>query len=234
MEAIILAGGMGTRLQSVVQSVPKPMAPIRSRPFLEYLLDYLVEQGVQRVILSVGYRAEQITTYFRDRHQSHYRSCQLDYCQESQPLGTGGAVRQALQQVQSDQVIIANGDTLFNVPLRQMMAFHRFQQADLTLALKPMQHGDRYGNVVLVGTQVQQFEEKQYRAESLINGGIYVARTDLLNQWTAAEKFSLETDVIEPNLDRFNVQGFIAEGYFIDIGIPADFERAQTELGVFV
>jgi D-glycero-alpha-D-manno-heptose 1-phosphate guanylyltransferase len=97
-----------------------------------------------------------------------------------------------------------------------------------------MQHGDRYGNVVLVGTQVQQFEEKQYRAESLINGGIYVARTDLLNQWTAAEKFSLETDVIEPNLDRFNVQGFIAEGYFIDIGIPADFERAQTELGVFV
>jgi D-glycero-alpha-D-manno-heptose 1-phosphate guanylyltransferase len=239
MEAIVLAGGLGKRLRSVVQSVPKPMAPIGSRPFLAVLLDYLLEQGVERVILSVGYRAEQIQDYFGDR----YRTCQLHYSVETSPLGTGGAVRQALHQVESEQVLLINGDTLFQVPLGSMLSFHQAQQADLTLALKPMQHGDRYGNVLLQGTRVRQFEEKQYRVESLINGGVYLLRSDLLNALdlsglsanvSANAPFSLETDVIEPALDALNVQGFVVDQYFIDIGIPADFERAQVELGALV
>lgn len=230
MEAIILAGGLGTRLQSVLHGLPKPMAAIGSQPFLALLLDSLVQQHVQRVILSVGYRYEAIQSYFG----SSYRSCELVYAIESEPLGTGGAIRQALQQAESETVCIMNGDTMFQVPLEAMIHFHQVQQADLTLALKPMANFDRYGNVIVSGTRITRFEEKQYCSQGNINGGVYLLNRSRFEQFNLPAKFSFETDFLQQRLDQLQIHGFVSDRYFIDIGIPEDYEKAQRELSITV
>ena len=227
MEAIILAGGLGTRLRAVTNGLPKPMAPINSEPFLAVLLNTLVQQGIDRVILSVGYKAEVIESYFGDR----YRTCKLIYSTELEPLGTGGAIRQALELVQSEHVFVLNGDTMFRVPLLTMMRFHQERQADLSIALKPMSDFDRYGNVVLSETRIIQFEEKQYCSHGNINGGVYLLQRNLIERFGFPSKFSFEADFLQPCINQLQVHGFVHDTYFIDIGIPEDYQRAQQELG---
>jgi D-glycero-alpha-D-manno-heptose 1-phosphate guanylyltransferase len=146
-------------------------------------------------------------------------------------LGTGGAIRYALRQAKSEHVLIINGDTLFHVPLCQMMSFHLEQQSDLTLALKPMTNFDRYGNVLLSNTRVTGFEEKKHQAKGNINGGMYCIRKEIFERFDFPKKFSFESDFLESYVSKIRVYGFTVEGYFIDIGIPEDFERAQLELG---
>ncbi|MDJ0798473.1 MAG: nucleotidyltransferase family protein [Calothrix sp. MO_167.B12] len=226
MEAIVLAGGLGTRLKAITQTLPKPMAPIGSKPFLEFLLDYLIINGVSRIILSVGYKHEKISSYFGNQ----YKSCELLYSIENEPLGTGGAIKHALSQASLENVWIVNGDTLFDVPLYQMMLFHLEQQSDLTLALKPMVDFDRYGNVILATTKVIGFEEKKHQVSGQINGGIYCLRREIIEELELPSKFSFETEFIEAYLSRIQVHGFTSNGYFIDIGIPEDYRRAQVEL----
>jgi D-glycero-alpha-D-manno-heptose 1-phosphate guanylyltransferase len=227
MEAIILAGGLGTRLKAVTQNLPKPMAPIGSKPFLQFLIDYLIEQGVNRVILSVGYKHEKISSYFKDK----YKFCELVYSIENEPLGTGGAINYALSEAQSEHVLVVNGDTLFYVSLPQMMSFHLDQQSDLTLALKPMTNFVRYGNVILSDSRVIGFEEKKHQENGNINGGVYFLKKDIFERFDLEKKFSFETDFMEAYVSQIKVYGFTSDGYFIDIGIPEDFERAQHELG---
>jgi D-glycero-alpha-D-manno-heptose 1-phosphate guanylyltransferase len=225
-EAIILAGGLGSRLRDSLPDLPKPMAPIGGKPFLYYVMDYLYQAGIKRAILSVGHMHEDVSGYFGKQ----FKGIQLEYAIESSPLGTGGAIKLALEQTRSNEVAILNGDTFFPVPLREMYDFHRYQKADLTLALKPMHKFDRYGTVELVRDRVKTFKEKTYMEYGLINGGLYIMRKNILagNKWP--EKFSFEKDLLEKKASRLIFAGFSCDQYFVDIGIPEDYARAEKEL----
>lgn len=226
MDAVILAGGLGTRLRPLTRDLPKPMVPVADRPFLEYVLDYLAASAVKRVILSVGYRGEMIEAYFAH----DWRGMDLVYAHEDKPLGTGGAVRHCLEYLGERTFFVLNGDTFFRVPLADMWRFHHNRNAELSMALKPMKNFERYGNVQTVDERVTAFEEKRPLAEGQINGGIYILDASLFERFSFPEKFSLETDLFEKHLKEIRAFGYSSDAYFIDIGIPEDFARAQTEL----
>lgn len=229
-EAIVLAGGLGTRLRSAVADLPKSMAPVDGVPFLVYTLDLLIDAGVNRVILAVGYRSEAITEYFGDS----YRSLSLVYAHEEEPLGTGGAIAQALTLAHSDDVWVLNGDTLFRADFHSLHAHHQRMNAELTIALKPMHHTDRYG---MVRTNAQHritgFDEKQPRTYATINAGVYLLKRTAMQQRIQATRFSFEKDFMEAFASEINAYGIIQDRYFLDIGIPADYEKAQREFPLF-
>lgn len=226
MEAILLAGGLGTRLRSVVSDTPKPMALIGDKPFLWYMLNHLSAQGITRVILSVGYLHEQITAYFG----TAFAGMELAYAVEDEPLGTGGAILQALKMARQADVFLFNGDTFFQVELSELLAKHHEQNADLTMALKRMVDFDRYGTVVTEGERVVKFEEKKRQDVGLINGGVYVMKRDIFAGHEMPERFSFEGEFLEPSCLQLQLVAFLFDGYFIDIGIPEDYARAQKEL----
>lgn len=228
MEAVILAGGLGTRLREVIRDVPKPMAPIGDKPFLRYILERLEMQGVRRVVLAVGYKHETISSYFGHR----CGEIRISYSVEEEPLGTGGALKQAMGRISGDKVLLLNGDTLFHVDLLQLVQYHQDRAADLTLSLKPMRRFDRYGAVIVSSdSRVLSFQEKRMCESGLINGGVYVARTNLWDPYELSARFSFERFLENPGAQKLNMYGFPSEGYFIDIGIPEDYERAKSELG---
>ena len=221
MEAIILAGGLGTRLRSVVSEVPKCMAPVDGRPFLQYMLEWLSRYDVSHVVLSVGYLKEVIFSFMDSR------ACpfEISYAVEEEPLGTGGGIRLALTKCREDRVIVLNGDTFFDVDL-DALSF----TAPVTLALKPMRNFDRYGAVDWDGELVTGFHEKAACAEGLINGGVYALVRSQLDFAFQPKRFSFEKDLLEPLAAAHLVAGQVQDGYFIDIGIPEDYARAQREL----
>ena len=221
MEAIILAGGLGTRLRSVVSEVPKCMAPVAGKPFLEYVLEWLSRYDIDHVVLSVGYLKEVIFQYVESRSWPF----EISYAIEEEPLGTGGGIRLALSRCRGDHVYVLNGDTFFNVDL-DALPF----AAPVTLALKPMRDFDRYGAVDWDGELVTGFREKEACAEGLINGGVYAIDRSQLDLALYPKRFSFEQELLVP-LSRLKlVSGRVQEGYFIDIGIPEDYARAQREL----
>ena len=224
MECVVLAGGKGTRLRSVVSDLPKCMAPVAGRTFLAWLLDDLREAGFDHIILSLGYKHEAVEAWVATRPDRDSITCVV----EEEPLGTGGGVRLALRQAREDAVFILNGDTFFGVDYPAMQAFHRQSGAQATLALKPLRDFDRYGEVTLDGEgRITAFREKRPCAEGLINGGVYLLQRDALAEMP--ERFSLEKDYFEPKAESAGLAGFRSEGYFIDIGIPADYARAQRD-----
>ncbi len=226
-EAVVLAGGFGTRLRSVVADLPKPMAPVRGRPFLAYVLDELLTQGIERVVLAVGYKAEAIRDYFGDQ----YAGLELVYSVEEEPLGTGGGIRQAVGLCTSEAVFVLNGDTYFSVAFERL--FNRFAAAEslLTIALKEMHDFDRYGTVLVNDAGViTGFREKRPMAAGLINGGVYLMRSSLFELKSLPDRFSFEQEILEAEYRRGRFHAEIFDGYFIDIGIPEDYERAQGEL----
>lgn len=225
--AIVLAGGLGTRLRSVLQDLPKPMAPIGERPFLSYLLHSLEAYGIEETILSVGYRREAIVEHYGES----YGRMRLRYAVEEEPLGTGGGIYLACRMTDDEDVLILNGDTLFDVNLKSLVAAHFNSTAAITLSLKPMRDFDRYGTVELDEEErILAFHEKKPCTEGLINGGVYALRNDLWHRIAKAERFSFEKDVLERYLDVLDFRGYVSGGYFIDIGIPEDYARAQVEL----
>jgi len=229
--AIVLAGGLGTRLRSVISDLPKPMAPVNGKPFLHYIFLYLQKQGITDVVLSVGYKSEVIKEFFGDK----YVGINIRYAVENEPLGTGGGIRQAMSMIDSDAYVL-NGDTFFDVDLTDLYEFYTKRSSDIALALKRMHHFDRYGTVE-IGNQdrVLQFQEKRYKAEGLINGGVYVINKDLfkkveeMEETILPQRFSFEKDILEKHLVPLRYQGKEFSGYFIDIGIPEDYDRAQTD-----
>ena len=225
-EAIILAGGFGTRLASVVD-VPKPMAPINDIPFLEYILNYLAKHHITKIHLAVGYKYQVIVDYFGD----NYEGLELNYVIEDTPLGTGGAVKQALEKVISDEVFIINGDTFFDVDLAQMAQQFEQKHASVSLGLKPMQNFDRYGVVeVDENERILAFQEKKYCESGAINGGIYLLKTNIFEGLDFPEQFSLEQDYFDKYCSKSDFFAFTSDTYFIDIGIPTDYAKAQEEL----
>ena len=227
MEAIILAGGLGTRLQGVVGAYPKCMAEVNTQPFLAHLFEYLDHQKCTRVILSLGYKHRVITDWLEDLD---YLPFEVDCVIEDEPLGTGGGIQAAIEEAEADDVVVVNGDTMFLVNLRQQLEFHQANKAATTLALKQMHDFDRYGvvNIDAKGV-ITSFEEKKRQKSGLINGGVYIInRFEFLSK-QLPEKFSFEKDYLEQFLSERNFYGFKSDGYFIDIGIPEDYARAQEE-----
>ena len=231
MEAIILAGGFGTRLQKLVSDVPKSMAPVNKRPFLEYLFDYLISQGVKKAILSVGYKHEVITYHFKNK----YKTLEIDYVVETEPLGTGGGIRLSLWKIEGARALVLNGDSLFRVNYQSMMDFHLKKRADATLALRKSDETGRYGRVSLNRIRrVTGFTEKNEQAgPGYINGGVYIIEKLFLMEPDFRGRFSIEKDCFEQYYPYSKIFGFPSDGYFLDIGIPADYNKAQHEFAGF-
>lgn len=232
IEAIVLAGGLGTRLRQVVPELPKPMAPVNGRPFLEYLLDYWVEQGVNRFILSVGYKRDAIFGHFGHR----YRNADVVYAIEDQPLGTGGGLLAALGQLKGrDPFLAMNGDTFFEVELGQMRRFHDAKEAEITIALRNVDANSRYAGVSVDGEgRITAFDSQARTAgKALINGGVYLATRSIFVEMAAQihGPVSIE-DQLYPRLLSAGrrIYGYSSQGRFIDIGIPEDYRRAAMLL----
>ena len=226
MEAIILAGGLGTRLRAVLADQPKCMAPVAGKPFLHYVIEYLLKQGVQQFIFSLGYLSEVIEKYLLEQ----YPGLQYQLSVEKEPLGTGGAIQAALHLASMENVLVVNGDTMFAVDIPALLAMQTTHQADCTLCLKPMKDFDRYGVVELNELQqVISFKEKQFYAVGNINGGVYAINRQQLLATGLPEKFSFEKDYLEKKLGDGSMYGLLQDRYFIDIGIPEDYQRAQSE-----
>ncbi|MDH6306795.1 D-glycero-alpha-D-manno-heptose 1-phosphate guanylyltransferase [Parabacteroides sp. PF5-5] len=224
MEAIILAGGMGTRLRSVVSDIPKCMAPVAGKPFLYYLLATLEKAGFEHIILSLGYKHHDIEDWL----DTLSFSMRISFVVEKEPLGTGGAVKYALSQAEQSDIFILNGDTFLGVDYAGMLELHQQTKALATLALKRMEDFDRYGVVEMdASCQITRFLEKQPCTDGLINGGTYLIRKESLE--TYPDKFSLEKDFFEKRVSTDMLAGFSSDGYFIDIGIPEDYIRAQKD-----
>jgi D-glycero-alpha-D-manno-heptose 1-phosphate guanylyltransferase len=225
-EAIILAGGLGTRLRTEVPDLPKCMAPVAGKPFLDYVIRALQEQGVTKFIFSLGYRSEVVLQHL----EQSWPKLKYDYTIETIPLGTGGGIRFAVQKVKGDSFFVLNGDTYFEVNLPSMLKKHIEVQAEITVALKKMYHFDRYGSV-LIGQNniISAFQEKTYREIGWINGGIYLIQKQLITNIGIANPFSFEKEILEKYVDKNCIFGFESDGYFIDIGIPEDFKKANLD-----
>lgn len=223
-DVIILAGGLGTRLKSVVADVPKPMAPVAGKPFMEYILQKLPIANVNQIILSVGYKYEKI----EEHYGKEYHGVPIVYSIEEEPLGTGGGIKLAMAKATSDNCLIVNGDTLFDVDFEQFWQIHNQLSNDITLALKQVEYPDRYGTVLLEKNRIIRFSEKQEGLKTgLINGGLYWIKTALISTMPASEKFSFETEFLEKQVNTLKMGGYIDSSLFIDIGIPKDYEHAQ-------
>jgi D-glycero-alpha-D-manno-heptose 1-phosphate guanylyltransferase len=221
--AVILAGGLGTRLRETVPDLPKPLAPIAGKPFLHWLLQRLEQQGVSRVILATGYRANQI----RDVLGERFGAIELCYSEEHEPLGTGGALRQALAATHDRHAFVLNGDTYAEVDLLDMFAAHLTSGASLTLATVRVPDASRYSTVRVSDGRVREFLATGRPGEGMINGGVYVLNTDLLKD-ESRRAFSFERDILQARVAELAPLAFAAGSRFIDIGTPDDFQRAQT------
>jgi D-glycero-alpha-D-manno-heptose 1-phosphate guanylyltransferase len=228
MEAIILAGGFGTRLRKTVPDLPKPMAPVAGKPFLEILLASLASKGFRRVVLSLGYMADTIVAHFGD----HFRDMSLVYEIEREPLGTGGAIRQALTQCQTDHAFVFNGDTFIDLEVAEIELQWTTNRAPILVACS-VPDTARYGRVLAAEGRVSGFSEKGVTGPGLINAGCYVLPPHLLDEFPCGQAFSLETDFLAKNVAKERFDLFVTKGRFIDIGLPEDYQRAQNELAAF-
>jgi D-glycero-alpha-D-manno-heptose 1-phosphate guanylyltransferase len=226
-EAIILAGGLGTRLRSAIPDLPKCMAPVAGKPFLHWVVVYFQKQGIEKFIFSLGYKHEIIEEYLKK--ELSIINYQLSI--EKEPLGTGGAIQLACEKATEKNVAVINGDTFFKIDLQKLSAFHQEKNADCTLCLKPIRNFDRYGAVELnENNSIKNFSEKKFYENGLINGGVYALNVKNFLDKYLPEKFSFEKDYLEKFYTTGKLFGLIQDEYFIDIGIPEDYERAQKEM----
>jgi NDP-sugar pyrophosphorylase family protein len=227
--ALILAGGMGTRLREVVADKPKVLAEVHGRPFISYLLDQLADAGIGKVVLCTGYMAGLVSTTLG----SHYRGMELQYSEESAPLGTGGAVRLALPLISNSPVLVINGDSFCEVDLTSFVQQHKVAAAKASLVLAQVNDISRYGSVDLAAdSTINRFDEKGGRqGQGLINAGIYLLEQLVIATMPENKAVSLERDLF-PSLIGQGLFGFTQSGKFIDIGIPADYHAASSFFGV--
>lgn len=225
MQAIILAGGFGTRLQGVVPDLPKPMALVAGRPFMEILLTSLARKGFQRVVMSLGYMADKVVSHFG----AHFAGMELVYEVEKTPLGTGGAVRQALTRCKADHMFVFNGDTYVDLEAQAVEVYWQKHRAPIIVA-REVEDTARYGRLDIDRGRVLGFTEKGMTGPGLINAGCYVLPIEILNDFPPGEPFSLEADFLAKAVGKQRFDLFVTNGHFIDIGVPGDYARAQTEL----
>lgn len=225
-EAIVLAGGLGTRLRSAVPDLPKCLAPVGGRPFIAYVVDHFRREGIEKFIFALGYKSEAFEEFFWKEFPDGGYAISL----EDEPLGTGGAIRQACRRLEGSTTLILNGDTFFRIELNQLAGFHAAKKADCTLCLKPMKNIDRFGVVEMTDDcRITRFREKQFYPEGLINGGIYALDKAAFLDRDWPDKFSFEKDYLEAG-GATRLFGLTQNHYFIDIGIPEDYLRVQKEI----
>ena len=223
MQAIVLAGGLGTRLRGVVPDLPKPLAPVSGRPFLAIVLEQLRSQGFSLAVLSVGFRHELIRQAFGER----FGGLAIDYAVEERPLGTGGAIRLAARACSEADVFVLNGDSYTDLDFADMQARHCETHVPLTVCTVEVPDAARYGRVLVRDSRIDGFSEKGTGGPGLINAGIYLMRRNLLETLDLPEVFSLERDILESKLGELRPLAYLTRGRFIDIGVPVDYARAQ-------
>lgn len=224
-EAIILAGGLGTRLKTVIPDLPKSLAPVGGKPFLAYLLDNAKHQGITKFVFALGYKTELIESFVKECLPRDA----FQFSVEEEPLGTGGAILKACKKISGENAIVLNADTYFGVSFLNLSIIHELQKADCTLALKPMKSFNRYGAVEIEHQVITGFSEKKFHVSGLINGGIYALSTEAFLQKHFPVKFSFEKDYLEKEYAGGRIMGMVSDAYFIDIGVPEDYEQAQKE-----
>jgi len=225
IEAIVLAGGLGTRLREVVPDLPKPMALVAGKPFLEIVLADLARKGVGRVILSIGFMAEKIMSHFGSR----YAGMDICYVVENTPLGTGGGVRLAMSECRQDHVFIFNGDTFLDLEIEALERHWQAHRYPIIVG-REVPDTSRYGRLLTDNGRVIGFAEKGIFGPGLINAGCYVFGKGQLDAFPLNTEFSLENDYLAKMVLDVRLEVFITLGHFIDIGVPEDYARAQTEL----
>lgn len=229
MKAIILAGGFGTRLRPVISNIPKVMAPVNNRPFLEYILDSLVAANVKEVFLSVYYLSEIIENHFG----SQYKGMKLSYIKEPKPLGTGGALKYVLHTAHiQEPVLVLNGDSYVDCDLQELRSFHHKANADISMVVKKIDNNDRYGTVEIKDTRVIAFKEKSKAQNCYINAGVYVIEPDIFTELNLPECFSFEKDFLQRRVGVLDVGALPAEGFFVDIGMPEDYDIIQNAFNI--
>lgn len=225
LEIVILAGGIGSRLKSIVPNKPKPMAKINGVPFLEILIKHLSRQGVSKIILSVGYKAEIIQEYFG----CDFCEVEIQYSLEDEPLGTGGAIRLASEKLKNDKFLVINGDTFVDVDLKNFLEFNLMSD-ELLMAAVPISDASRYGTINLSGDLVVEISEKNNKGYGLINAGCYLINRKTLDSIDVGTAFSFERVLLPKLVAERSVRGLICKGDFIDIGVPEDYLVAQKML----
>jgi D-glycero-alpha-D-manno-heptose 1-phosphate guanylyltransferase len=226
-EGIILAGGLGTRLRSAIGDYPKALAEINGQPFLHFLFKFLSKNGIEKVVLSVGYKWEMISEDFRDE----YLGIQIKYAVEKEMLGTGGAIKFALEKTESETVFVMNGDTIFDIDLQAMSDFHFEKKSICTIAAKELTDFERYGTIDISNEgKVTAFHEKTRIEKGFINGGIYLIDKSITSVLPTKHIFSFEKDFLELNCDNDIIYAVKFEDYFIDIGIPVDYNQFARDM----
>lgn len=223
MDVIILTGGMGTRLKSKIKDIPKTMASWNGVPFLERTINWLNKFEIQNVILAVGYKKEIIKNYFGNQ----YKNINIIYSEEETPLGTGGAIKQALEKTNQEKVIVMNGDILARVDLNSMYKKHLDSNATMTIAIKHMENFDRFGVIKFNENRITEFLEKRYVESGYMNTGVYIMNKKIFDNKINDKVFSLENDYLNKYVSEDQIVPFIYDGNFIDIGIPEDYEKLQ-------
>lgn len=224
-EAIILAGGKGTRLRPVVNNVPKPMAAIGDKPFLQIIFEELVKNNFSRVVISVGYMREVIQHHFGN----YFEGITIEYCIEDTPLGTGGAIKLSANKCLADNVFILNGDTLASFDAAKFTETFSKQQVPVMLA-KTVEDNSRYGKVVLNGGYVAEFVQPGSKDNLPINAGVYYFPTEYLKALDTSASNSFEISCLMSLSKEQKLYALVDEGFFIDIGIPQDYQRALSIL----
>ena len=225
--AIILAGGLGTRLASVSNGTPKVLMPVDGKPFIEYVFDNLIASGVERAVVTASYRWELLHQTYGTR----YKTLDLLWSVEVEPLGTGGAIKQAFDLHNVHEAVVVNADTIFKIDLQELEQFHRTHMSQITIAMRTVENVERYGEVTVDARgQLITFNEKSRVGQGLINGGIYLIDSSFWKHHSFEPVFSFERDCLQKYAGQERIFGLAQGGYFIDIGIPEDLERAQIEL----
>ncbi len=228
MQAILLAGGLGTRLRSVINDRPKPMAPIQGKPFLQYVIRELLSNGIDDVIFAVGYRGSDVEEFFGDGSAFGIRA---SYAYEEELLGTAGAIRNASRLMNGGEAFVLNADTLFRIDYRALAALKREKGLDMAMVLRRVEDVSRYGEAVLENNILTAFNEKSEEARpGTINGGIYLMGRELIDEIPEG-KVSLENEMIPRWLaSHRRIGGMVGDGYFIDIGVPDDYFRFSGDV----
>jgi D-glycero-alpha-D-manno-heptose 1-phosphate guanylyltransferase len=227
LKLLLLAGGLGTRLRSEVPYLPKVLAPINGIPFIHYIIESYEKKGVREIVFLLGYKHEMIIDYL----EQSFPQLKKHYIIEKEQLGTGGAILQGIINSDGENFIITNGDTFFDVDLKSMIENH--QEAECSIALKPLINFDRYGSVTLDNNNnILEFNEKKFCEKGYINGGVYILNKRAFLMHTLPNIFSFETGYLANKSLNKKLKGYISDGYFIDIGIPEDYSRAQKELSI--
>lgn len=226
-EAVILAGGLGTRLRDAVPDLPKTMAPVAGQPFLAHLLRYLGQSGVRRAVLAVGYRYEVIQRHFGEC----FADVELVYSIEHEPLGTGGALLQAMQHVGEPYAFVLNGDTFLGLDYRDLGAKVRSHpDVSLAIVLRRVADASRYGAAIVGDGRLKGFQSRGAQASGLINAGCYVVSRDIFQRYPMPARFSWEDDFLQVRAAEIRPLAFEYDVPFIDIGIPEAFHDAQSRI----